>query len=134
MTVKRPWLAPAATNSGKSIKWERITERFIGLLTAAIIMLPVWCARADSLPQQVTFRSADGRTTLSGYLFMPPDRAGRHAAVVMRHGRSGAYSTNAKGGWLLAMLRLCVASFVMKAGWRLSQLRSSLVGPAVSSA
>jgi dienelactone hydrolase len=56
-----------------------------------------WCARADSLPERVTFQSADGRTMLTGYLFMPSDRAGKHAAVVMMHGRAGVYSTNAKG-------------------------------------
>jgi poly(3-hydroxybutyrate) depolymerase len=64
-------------------------ERLIGLLTAVMTMLSAWCARADSLPEQVTFQSADGRTMLTGYLFMPSDRAGKHAAVVMMHGRGG---------------------------------------------
>jgi carboxymethylenebutenolidase len=72
-------------------------KRLIGILTAVEIMLSAWCAHADSLPEQVTFQSADGRTVLTGYLFMPPDQAGRRPAVVMMHGRAGAYSTNAKG-------------------------------------
>ena len=55
-------------------------------------------AKAADLPERVTFQSVDGKTMLTGYVFkpalMPP---GRVAAVVMMHGRSGAYSTLAKG-------------------------------------
>jgi carboxymethylenebutenolidase len=52
--------------------------------------------------ERVTFPSADGKTTLTGYVFMPaksaaPKRAERMPAVVMMHGRGGAYSTAAKG-------------------------------------
>jgi dienelactone hydrolase len=72
-------------------------ERLIGLLTAVEIMLSAWCARADALPERVTFQSADGRTILTGYLFVPPDRIGKRPAVVMMHGRAGAYSTSANG-------------------------------------
>jgi dienelactone hydrolase len=73
-------------------------ERLIGFLIAVEIMLSACCARADTFPEQVTFQSADGRTMLTGYLFMPPgEQARRHPAVVMMHGRAGAYSTNAKG-------------------------------------
>jgi dienelactone hydrolase len=70
--------------------------RLIGLLTVIEIMLSAWCACADQLPEHVTFQSADGRTTLTGYLFALPDRAGKLPAIVMMHGRAGAYSTNAK--------------------------------------
>jgi dienelactone hydrolase len=70
----------------------------IGLLTATEIMLSAFSARADAVPGRVTFPSADGRTVLTGYLFVPAHRAaGRAPAVVMMHGRAGAYSTNAKG-------------------------------------
>src|SRR5690242_7536675 len=49
-------------------------------------------------PERVTFMSADGRTTLVGYVFRPERmRAPRAPAVVMMHGRSGAYSTRANG-------------------------------------
>jgi dienelactone hydrolase len=78
--------------------------RLIGLLTAVEMMLSAWCAHADSLPERVTFQNADGRTTLTGYLFTPPDHVGKHAAVVMMHGRAGAYSTNAKGRYDAATL------------------------------
>src|SRR5688572_24495211 len=57
--------------------------------------------------ERVTFPSADGKTTLTGYVFMPaksaapksaaPEPAERMPAVVMMHGRGGAYSTAAKG-------------------------------------
>ena len=61
-------------------------------------MLLTLCARADEFPERVTFSSADGRTALTGYLFVPPHPvAERVPAVVMMHGRAGAYSTNAKG-------------------------------------
>lgn len=48
--------------------------------------------------QRVTFPSADARTTLVGYLFLPQAApASRAAGVVMLHGRGGVYSANAKG-------------------------------------
>jgi hypothetical protein len=53
---------------------------------------------ADTLPERVTFPSADGRTTLVGYVYTPRDTGGtRVPAVVMMHGRSGAYSSLANG-------------------------------------
>jgi hypothetical protein len=69
----------------------------IGILIAAEVMLSTFCASADAMPEQVTFPSADGHTTLVGYLFVPSNHAGKRPAVVMMHGRAGAYSTNAKG-------------------------------------
>jgi dienelactone hydrolase len=68
------------------------------IVTAVEIMLLTFCARAGELPERITFPSADGRTTLTGYLFMPPHSVSeRMPAVVMMHGRAGAYSTIAKG-------------------------------------
>jgi dienelactone hydrolase len=59
---------------------------------------PASLACAADLPEKVTFLSADGKTTLTGYVFKPAAMsADRVAAVVMMHGRSGAYSTKAKG-------------------------------------
>ncbi len=50
------------------------------------------------LPERVTFSSADGRTTLVGYVFKPEGaHPARTPAVVMMHGRAGAYSSAAKG-------------------------------------
>jgi len=50
------------------------------------------------LPQRVTFPSADGHTMLIGYLFEPAlKNSVRLPAVVMMHGRAGAYSSLANG-------------------------------------
>jgi len=55
-------------------------------------------ASAASRPERVTFASADGRTTLVGYVFLPEaPHPARMPAVVMMHGRAGAYSSLAKG-------------------------------------
>jgi dienelactone hydrolase len=72
-------------------------ERLIGLLVAIEILLSAWSACADAVPERINFRSADDRTMLTGYLFMPRDQSGRRPAVVMMHGRAGVYSTNATG-------------------------------------
>src|ERR1700753_3383276 len=51
-----------------------------------------------TLPDRVTFASADGQTTLVGYVFKPQGtHAQRGPAVVMMHGRAGAYSSAANG-------------------------------------
>lgn len=55
-------------------------------------------AGAAELSLRVTFPSADGRTRLVGYLFKPERmRVPRVPAVVMMHGRAGAYSSGADG-------------------------------------
>jgi len=57
-------------------------------------------AAAADLPDRVTFMSADGRTTLVGYVFKPEARhASRMPAVVMLHGRAGPYSSTANGSY-----------------------------------
>lgn len=72
-------------------------------LTASLMMLSVLLAQVDlagaaDLPERATFLSADGRTTLVGYLFKPVEMpTKRVAAVVMMHGRAGAYSSRANG-------------------------------------
>ena len=54
-------------------------------------------AQGDSLPATIQFPSADGATMLIGYVFAPSERrAERAPAVVMMHGRAGAYSSNVK--------------------------------------
>ena len=58
-------------------------------------------------PERVTFMSADGRTTLVGYLYRPASLgADRVPAVVMMHGRAGAYSDRAKGVYDASTLSL----------------------------
>ena len=57
----------------------------------------------DSLPDRVTFPSLDGHTQLVGYVYAPraepghPATTGPAPAVVMMHGRAGAYSSLANG-------------------------------------
>lgn len=64
---------------------------------AALVLFTI-TATAASLPQRVTFPSADGHTTLVGYVFVPEGaHAARTPAVVMMHGRAGAYSSGANG-------------------------------------
>jgi dienelactone hydrolase len=67
-------------------------------LAATASFAPIEHAGATESPEPVTFPSADGKTTLKGYLFKPATVAGgRVPAVVMMHGHAGAYSTLAKG-------------------------------------
>jgi carboxymethylenebutenolidase len=50
-----------------------------------------------AVPAMVQFPSADGRTTLIGFVYTPTGkRAGRAPAVVLMHGRAGPYSINVK--------------------------------------
>jgi carboxymethylenebutenolidase len=59
----------------------------------------------DALPERVTFPSADGVTTLVGYVFRPQGpHPARMPAVVMMHGRAGAYSQLAHGVYDAATL------------------------------
>ena len=55
----------------------------------------------SALPDRVTFRSLDDRTALVGYVYAPRAEADHPAApapaVVMMHGRSGAYSSLSNG-------------------------------------
>jgi dienelactone hydrolase len=67
-------------------------------LAATACFGPIDPASATESPERVTFPSADGKTTLTGYLFRPATAAAdRVPAVVMMHGRAGAYSILAKG-------------------------------------
>ncbi len=67
------------------------------LAMGALALLQSWPARAEPLPERVTFPSADGRTELVGYVFKPlKASAPRVPAVVMMHGRGGAYSSRAR--------------------------------------
>src|ERR1700692_2173798 len=69
--------------------------------------LNVWSsalARAEQpLPDRATFQSADGTTMLVGYVFQP-ERGSHTPAVVMMHGRAGAYSSAADGVYTTATL------------------------------
>lgn len=73
---------------------------FLGLAAAFFAFLAASLAAAQSAPgsERVSFMSADGKTELIGYLFVPARLNGMRApAIVMMHGRGGAYSSAAKG-------------------------------------
>jgi len=79
------------------------------LIAAALLALAVREVHAESggqAPERVTFASADGKTTLVGYLYKPDNTVGRVPAVVMMHGRSGAYSVRANGVYDASTLSL----------------------------
>jgi carboxymethylenebutenolidase len=86
----------------------------IGLVTiafAVLFFLPTSRAadgQEDGLvPERVTFASGDGRTNLVGYLYKPTTmNAERLPAVVMMHGRAGAYSERAQGVYDASTLSL----------------------------
>ena len=79
-----------------------VTFAFVAVLpaAAATIAPPI-----VPLAEQVNFMSADGATTLIGYLFKPEQsRSSPAPAVVMMHGRTGAYSSLARGNYGAATL------------------------------
>jgi len=69
------------------------------LVLAAMAMMfaaaPI--AAQEVTVEQVAFPSRDGETQLVGYVFKSDDANGPAPAVVMLHGRSGAYSSRAEG-------------------------------------
>ena len=78
-------------------------------LGAASLALTIPSARclADAMDaaETVSFPSLDGRTTLVGYLFRPlHSTPGPRSAVVLLHGRSGPYSSLARGQFNVATL------------------------------
>jgi len=73
----------------------------LGLLSIGAAPLPPM----QPVAERVTFPSADGKTTLTGYLFRPETKAaGRVPAVVMMHGRGGVYSSLADGDYSAATI------------------------------
>jgi dienelactone hydrolase len=89
--MTKPWFAAAAIIIGASM---------IGIATLNITTVNAQDSAAapnGTQPLTVHFGSADGKTRLVGYLFMPRQpRAQRAPAVVMMHGRAGPYSLNVK--------------------------------------
>jgi carboxymethylenebutenolidase len=73
--------------------------RKIAVIGAVAIAAPLLAhAERAGVPDTVTFPSADNKTTLKGYVFRPAHPgAERLPAVVMMHGRAGAYSQLANG-------------------------------------
>jgi carboxymethylenebutenolidase len=69
------------------------------LKTIAMLTVLAFAGAAHaSTPERVSFPSNDGKTTLTGYLFLPDaGTAQKRPAIVMMHGRAGAYSSRANG-------------------------------------
>ncbi len=69
----------------------------------AFLITPLMGAAPPPIPplsERVSFLSADGSTMLVGYIFKPQGpHAARMPAVVMMHGRAGAYSSAADGDY-----------------------------------
>jgi carboxymethylenebutenolidase len=82
------------------------SARCCAVAALAATLIGATGARAeDAPPERVTFPSADGVTTLVGYVFRPPGpHPARVPAVVMMHGRAGAYSQLANGTYGAATL------------------------------
>ena len=71
--------------------------RCMAMAALAVLVQP-GLAQAQALPERIAFLSADSKTELVGYLFRPSAmQAPRVPAVVMMHGRAGAYSSRARG-------------------------------------
>jgi dienelactone hydrolase len=90
----------------RAVNVSRLSSRHAASLAAlSSLAIGLADATAASLPERVTFASADGRTTLVGYVFLPEvPHAARTPAVVMMHGRAGAYSSAARGSYQASTL------------------------------
>lgn len=75
----------------------------LGVLALTTAAASLGRAVAAAPPETIRFPSADGTTTLVGYLFRP-DGKGRRPAIVLLHGRSGPYSSRAGGVYTAATL------------------------------
>jgi dienelactone hydrolase len=74
------------------------------LVTLGVILTGLLAvAGAAGATETVQFPSADGATTLTGYLFLPPGSS-PSPAMVLLHGRAGPYSSLANGVYTAATL------------------------------
>lgn len=75
-----------------------LRKSVFALVLGTVVALSSAAFAFDDLPVRVAFPSAHGQTMLTGYLFEPTRGHGRKvSAVVMMHGRAGAYSSKADG-------------------------------------
>lgn len=70
-------------------------RRILALAGSIFLALPVAAQQVTVEP--VEFPSRDGKTDIKGYVFKTAGTAAEAPAVVMMHGRSGAYSGRASG-------------------------------------
>ncbi len=73
--------------------------------TVAFVFAQAASGLAAPPPDTVRFASRDGKTMLTGYVFHP-GTPGRHAAVVMLHGRAGPYSVLKRGTYTAETLTM----------------------------
>jgi dienelactone hydrolase len=90
-----------AVLSSSRTRWRKVAAT-LPVLAMLLATLGADLARSqpasEATADRVTFPSADGHTTLVGYVFHPAVESGKRVtAVVMMHGRQGAYSTAAHG-------------------------------------
>jgi dienelactone hydrolase len=80
-------------------------RRFTSYVFLALLAVAAGAADAAAVPdpERVHFPSADGKTALVGYLYLPSSD-GPHPALVLLHGRSGPYSSLARGVYTAATL------------------------------
>jgi dienelactone hydrolase len=76
-----------------------IAGRALALALLVVSTPPVALAEVPVVIETVNFRSADAKTTLVGYVFRADEQATPRPAVVMMHGRAGAYSSLAHGAY-----------------------------------
>lgn len=67
------------------------------LPAVAILAFALPAAAQEVKVEEVSFLSRDGKTQVKGYLFKPAGAPGKLPAIVMLHGRGGAYSSLARG-------------------------------------
>jgi len=82
-----------------AVRARRLGLLFVLLLAGGRATL----AAGEQTPETVHFPSADGKTSLVGYLFAPSG-AGANPGIVLLHGRSGPYSSLAGGVYSAAKL------------------------------
>lgn len=88
------WSVPVLPVGGSKVHLRQIA---ILTLTTGLAIASHALAEKRLVPETVKFMSADGRTTLIGYVFKPKHASDHLPAVVMMHGRAGAYSSLANG-------------------------------------
>jgi carboxymethylenebutenolidase len=73
-----------------------MTTAHIPALGLVVFSITAFAATVSATPRTVHFESLDHHTQLVGYLW-EPSGPGPHPAIVLLHGRAGAYSSRAKG-------------------------------------
>jgi dienelactone hydrolase len=78
--------------------------QFGGIIGRALLAILPFIATAAAAQETVRFPSADGKTELVGYLFLPAKQSAALPAIVLLHGRAEPYSSLANGSYTAATL------------------------------